>query len=204
MVAVSDASLAEFKRIYKKKYGKDISDADARDAAQRLLNFFKILIDVDKKERARQFKLKEHPKGYHLTDGTYSCCICKKYVSGETSWYDKHGIKCMVCQRAVEKRQVPISVCKNKGGWYATWELEYYYKLKPPTTRKFIRNGTLKARVVPHEDGSPYFYLFLVKDNPGVLQSKPNPKITQVDERTITVESPGLTLGMSSRRPLNR
>ena len=186
----------------KKEYGKDISDADARDAAQRLLNVFKILLDVDKKERARQLKLKEYPKGYHLTDGTYSCCVCGKQVSGEGSWYDKHGIKCMLCQRAVEKRQIPISVCNNKDSWYATWELGYYYKRKSPTIRKLVRNGILKVRIVPHENGTPYFYVFLVRDNPGILQPKPKLKITRIDERTISVESPALTLGDPQPKPI--
>ncbi|TSC72623.1 MAG: Uncharacterized protein G01um101438_340 [Parcubacteria group bacterium Gr01-1014_38] len=199
MATVTEKSLAEFKRIYKKEYGKDIGDAEARDAAQRLLDVFKLLLDVDKKERARQLKLKESPKGYHLTDGTYSCCVCGKQVSGEGSWYDKHGIKCLLCQRAVEQRKIPVSVCTNKDSWYATWELAYYYKLKSPTIRKLVRNGTLKARIVPHENGSPYFSVFLVKDNLGVLQPKPKPKIVHVDERTITVESPGLTLGITSQ-----
>ncbi len=46
---ISQEHLDEFKKIYKDKYWKDLSDKDALDMATSLLNFVKIIVEEDEK-----------------------------------------------------------------------------------------------------------------------------------------------------------
>jgi len=47
---LSQKSVDEYKKIFKKVYKKDITDEEAREQGQRLINFFEILIDIDKRK----------------------------------------------------------------------------------------------------------------------------------------------------------
>lgn len=47
---LSNKAIRGFKEIYKKEYGKDISDMEAREQGEKLVNFFEVLIKIDKKE----------------------------------------------------------------------------------------------------------------------------------------------------------
>ena len=49
IMQISQEHLDEFKRIYKDKFWKDLSDKDALDMATSLLNFVKIIVEEDKK-----------------------------------------------------------------------------------------------------------------------------------------------------------
>jgi hypothetical protein len=57
---ISKEALKEFKRIYKKKFGEDISDKDALDEATNLLNLYKAVYlpvtrtDYDKLQKRRE------------------------------------------------------------------------------------------------------------------------------------------------------
>ncbi|MFH0873377.1 MAG: hypothetical protein V1846_00850, partial [Candidatus Komeilibacteria bacterium] len=109
-------------------------------------------------------------------------------VTGDTSWYDKNGIKCMTCQRALDKHLIPVSACKNNASWYSIWEFDYYFGVKSRTINKFVHLGKLKARVVPREDGGVHFQLFLIKDNPGVLPEKPKSHLVEDKDGLTHVE----------------
>ena len=126
-------------------------------------------MDVNREDQKRKAKLKEHPDGFFLDSGTYSCCICKSSFHGSELWFDKHGVKCRVCQRAVKRGFVPLEVFENKGAWYNMRELDHRFKIKSPTARKLIRTGDLKAHIISDADGKPYFYIFLVRENPNHL-----------------------------------
>jgi len=47
---LSQKSVDEYKKIFKKIYKENITDEEAQEQGQRLLNFFKILIKIDKRE----------------------------------------------------------------------------------------------------------------------------------------------------------
>ncbi|QQR54583.1 hypothetical protein IPG41_05320 [Candidatus Peregrinibacteria bacterium] len=190
---LSDEAVREFQEIYKKKYGKEISHAEAYESASRLLGLFEVLLKGAQVERARKLRLKDEPKGFHINGGPYTCFICGKYVSDEETWYDKYGIKCLVCQRAVEKRVVPGKICQDKDSWYSMWELDHYFKIKHQTARKLIRQGKLKARVITSQDDDAYCFVFLIKENL-ILGLKPRSTLvkhengrfsTSLEERTI-------------------
>ena len=41
---LSDKAIQEFKSIYREEFGEDISDAEAEEAAERVLRFFEIIL----------------------------------------------------------------------------------------------------------------------------------------------------------------
>jgi hypothetical protein len=157
---LSEESIEEFKAIYKKQYGTELDDAKARESARNLMNFVKALYDCAIKEAKRKHRLKKEPNGYHLTDGTYNCSICYTTVTGEKSWYDKWGAKCLLCQKAVETGAVPGFACRERNSRYLLWELKSDFGIHSSTARKMAREGKLKARIVTSENGHPYEYVF--------------------------------------------
>lgn len=161
----SEESIKEYKEIYKKEFGEDISDNEARTQATRLLNFFRVLYEVDKKDKIRKAKLKDHPKGFHLEDGVYNCIVCHRYISGENSWYDKSGPKCLDCQRAIDKKVIPRYVCKDRDSWYSMLDLKNKFGVHPATAEKMMREGKLEAKAIKDKEGKDYFYIFIKKEN---------------------------------------
>ena len=48
---LSDKAIQEYKKIFKKEFGQDLTDAEAREQGERLVLFFKTLIDIDQREK---------------------------------------------------------------------------------------------------------------------------------------------------------
>lgn len=173
-MGLSKKAIDEFKEIYKNKYKTELSDAEASEGANNLIGLFRVLYESHIKELQRKHRLKKEPEGFHITDGTYNCLVCHREISGNESWYDRWGIKCLLCTKAVKEGVIPSFVCKDRDSWYAMWELERKFGIKHPTARKLVRQGKLKARIVPYEDGSPYEYIFLKKENPDLVDPDRN------------------------------
>lgn len=172
MVLLSEERVKEFQKLFEKEYGKKLTMAEASEAAHNLVNFFDTLLQIERKEQDRKHRLKTEPKGFHLTDGTYTCIICHTSVTGASSWYDKYGIKCLTCQRATEKGNIPPSVFENRDGYYDLWHLQDKFGIHSATARKMVKTGELKAVIVETENGKPYHYLFSAKDNMDALRVK--------------------------------
>lgn len=162
----TEKQIKEFQEIYKKEYGKELSYKEASEAAYNLISFVELLYEIGLKEAKRKRKLKENPKGFHLTDDTYTCCICHDSITGDNTWYDKNGIKCLNCQRALDKKKIPAKVCHDRDSWYAMWELNSEFNIKYQTAQKMIREGKLKARIITNKDNKPHCYIFIKKENP--------------------------------------
>ncbi|EKE11014.1 MAG: hypothetical protein ACD_15C00154G0002 [uncultured bacterium] len=171
MVLLLDESVNEFREIFKKEYGKELTMQEASDSAHNLVNFFDVLLKIESKDQERQHRLKKEPKGFHVYDGIYNCVICHKAVTGDESWYDKYRVKCLTCQKATDKGIIPAKVFKNRKNWYAMWELKDKFGIHSATARKMIRTGELKAIIIENEDGKPYEYIFLADENKEVLKS---------------------------------
>lgn len=185
---LDDKSIQKFKDIFEEDYGKKFTWEEAYDAAHNLVGYFELLLEIDHKEKLRKQKLKQHPNGFHI-EGTYSCCLCGAQTSDDDLWYDKYGIKCMLCQKAVEKRIVPVKACKGDNSWYSMSDLSDYYGLHTATTRKLAREGKLKARIVLRADGNPHFYVFMIKENPKLKNPKPQIELIRNGD-TITQKYP--------------
>jgi|APSaa5957512622_1039677.scaffolds.fasta_scaffold47966_2 peptidase E len=169
---ISNKNLQEYREIYLKEYGKEISDDEAREAIHNLVGLFDILIKVDRKEQSRKIKLKDEPNGFHVMDGTYNCGICNRLVSGIDSWYDKYGTKCITCQRAVNNNIIPGKICHNKDLFYTLSDLKYDLKIHSATARKMIRGGKLKERLIKDKNNKPYEHIFLIEENLKTLPNK--------------------------------
>jgi len=155
----------EFKGIFKNTYGKELSDQEAADSARNLLGFFDALRRIAEKEVEMEKRLKKEPAGFHIINDIYNCSICGRAITGEESWYDRWGAKCLLCQEAVDDGSVPGFVCKEKDSWYSMWALKNKFDIKHQTAGKLVRQGILKARIVLTQNGSPYEYVFLKKEN---------------------------------------
>ena len=168
-MSLSKESIDKFKEIYKQQFGKEISDEKAYEGANSLVNLVDTLIKLNAKELQRKDRLKKEPGGFTLDDGEYSCSICHQQQPEGQIWYDKWGVTCATCRKAVQTGAVPSFVCENRNSWYPMWQLENKFGIKHPTARKLVREGKIKARIVPAENGNPYEYVFLKKDNPELV-----------------------------------
>jgi hypothetical protein len=164
----------KLKEFLEKEYGRVVSDEEVSKST----DFIHILADImvsNTLEQARRLtKLEEYPKGFHLDKTGYTCIICDRAASGENSWYDSNGLKCMACQQAINKRIIPVSVAKNKDSYYTSFQLDLGFNLDWKIRRRWVKQGLLKDRIIPGKDGKGvHLQLFLLKDNKGFL---PPPK----------------------------
>jgi len=162
-------SIDEFKDICKKEYGKELTDAEASEAAHDLVGFFDLLMKIDWRNEQMKLRLKKEPDGFPMTDGIHTCGVCGRQVPDGESWYDWWGVKCRLCQKAVKDGVIPGFVCAEKDSHYTTWQLKDYFGIAYQTAMKQVRQGKLTARVVLAENGKPYEYIFLKKENPHLI-----------------------------------
>lgn len=168
----SNERIQEIKEILEKQHGREFTWEEACEAERTLIGLAEICYDHWKEQVRRDKKLEESPKGFHLEGVGYSCSICGGSASQEQSWYDKYGIKCMTCQRAIDRKEIPASLAKNKDAWYSKYDLEYNFNLKGPKLREWIKKGIIHVRTVTHESGGAHYQLFLIKDNKDFLPPK--------------------------------
>ncbi|MFA5877915.1 MAG: hypothetical protein WC845_00940 [Candidatus Staskawiczbacteria bacterium] len=168
-MSISKERIDDFKEIFKKEYGKELTDAEAYESAHNLLGFVQVLYDIHRKEVQRKYRLRKEPQGFNLTDGIYDCSICRQQQPEGQIWYDKWGITCSTCRKAVQTGVVPSFICNQRHSWYPMWQIESNFGIKWQRARKMAREGTLKAKIVPAENGNPYEYIFLKKENPELV-----------------------------------
>lgn len=171
MVHLTQEDVDRFNDTFEKEFGTKYSNEEAWEATHNLVGFFKLLTEIEIENLKRKERLKTEPKGFHLEDGPYNCRICSTYVNGEDSWYDKYGIKCLDCQRAQEKKIIPVSAVKDTDSWFSSCQLKDKLGIRYQTAQKLIREKKLKARTVLNDNGGVHFQIFLIKDNEGFFKS---------------------------------
>jgi len=169
---VSDKKIQEMKDILEKRGGKEVTWTEASDASTRLSGLMELLLKHAQEDWMREQKLKEYPKGFSLGGVGYSCFICGQGTSLNGNWYDKYGIKCMVCQDSINRKEIPASLSKDKESWYSKYDLEGSFNLKAPTLRGWIKRGIIKARTLTYNGKGIHYQVFLIKDNKGFLPPK--------------------------------
>lgn len=132
----------------------------------------KFMEEWEEKQKALAKRLEENPKGFHREGVGYTCAICGDGTSEGDNWYDKYGIKCLVCQKAIDKKEIPASLSKNKDGWYTKNDFDSYFNVKGQTLQKWIRQGIVKPRTVTRYGEGVHTQLFLIKDNKDFLPPK--------------------------------
>lgn len=183
---LSDDRIREFHEILKKKRGKDVTWEEAQEEAYHLARFAEVVYDIVQEDHRRENRLKKEPKGFLLDEVGYTCAICGRYTGENEAWYDKYGIKCITCQKGIDKKQIPASMAKNEDAWYSAYDLQSRFNIKSPTLRKWVRKGILKARSITNESGGTHVQIFLIKDNKDFLPPK---KLT--DSHTISEKKDG-------------
>jgi hypothetical protein len=172
-MAMSDKHVQEFKEIYEKKKGEPVSDEEAREGAESLYRLFEILWDGAREDQARKNRLKKAPDGFEL-EGSYSCCVCRNTAHGVNHLFTKLGINCKDCYRALKDGTIPTYVAQNRDSYFLDWQLKSEFDIHPATVRKYVKDGTLKARIVRDENGRSHEHIFLKRENPALVQ-KYNP-----------------------------
>lgn len=164
MINVSDKYLGEFKQLCKKEGIKYETEAEYREAANNLVNFVDLLVQMGMEHDGWDKRLEKEPKGFALPSEGRSCSLCHKMVFGEV-WYDKWGMKCMNCHEAFKKKIIPGYVFKDRDNekHITDSRLADISGLHIQTIRKLIRQGKIKARKVP---GGPV--VILRKENPNI------------------------------------
>ena len=172
MPNLSEEKIQEFKDILEKEKAEDVSWEEATESAYNLLGLVEILYKQSIEEIGRKKKLEENPKGFHLEGEGYTCFICRNSISNKETWYDKYGIKCLVCQKAIDKKIIPATITKNEDNWYSKYDLESRFNIDRHALNRFIKQGILKPRIVPNSTGKPHVKIFLIKDNKDTLPPK--------------------------------
>ncbi len=169
---LSDELIQKFKDLTEKKQGEKISWEEAKEGVSSFLRLMELFYKQATIDHKRQLKLKEHPKGFHIEGQGYTCAICYGSISDEETWYDKWGIKCLLCQKAIDKKIIPGSVAKNDNTWYSEHDLHTRFNIDKRAMKEFVKAGVLKPRIVPNASGRPHVYIFMIKDNKDTLPPK--------------------------------
>ncbi|HMP28250.1 MAG TPA: hypothetical protein PKD85_01535 [Saprospiraceae bacterium] len=174
---ISDKQLEEFQKLMQKSYGKRLSNDEARDSAQRLLGLVKMSVNCEIQANQRKERLITEPEGFCVGGRGYTCPACSNHTSEGENWYDKWGLKCTTCQKALDKKIIPGSVFIKENSWYSEYDLQDRFNIKKPTQIKWIKDGLLKSRIIPNLDNRGIrARLYLLKDNKYFLPPK---KITE-------------------------
>ncbi len=172
MAQLSDKSIQEFKDLMEKESGKEVSWEEAAESGRRLVGLFEIVMKGQMDKDGWDRRLEKEPKGFALPGNGRNCAVCGSATREDTNWYDKWGIKCITCQKAIDKRKIPGSIAKTSDNRYSPYELESRFGIKKATQTKWVKEGILNARIVPTENGKVHYYIFLVKDNKKFLPPK--------------------------------
>ncbi|MGG9959990.1 hypothetical protein [Ferruginibacter sp. SUN106] len=183
---IRDKEIQEMKEMLQEQHGREFFWEESRKAIHDLQILADISLELMEEEWIREEKLKEFPKGYHLDENSYRCKICEGTAKGDNSWYDKYGIKCMICQNAINEKIIPAALAKNKESWYSTDEMESYFNITGPLLNKYIKQGLIKERVILNPKNKRHLQLFLLKDNKEVLPPK-----KLLESRIVTVDRKG-------------
>ncbi len=191
-MAITDQSLQKYKEILERDSKRKWSDDEVREAIERLTQFASLIIDIFLEEKKKERKLEEFSNGYHLDDreGQYHCNICYRYITGEETWYDKYGLKCMDCQRNIDNGTIPGKICKNEDLWFKNWQLKSDLGIHPMTAKKLVREGKLKVRNLIDTTGKPYFQVYLVSENKEFLKTVKWKKKNRTNPVMVDKEGP--------------
>jgi hypothetical protein len=191
-MAISNEHIQELKEAMEKD-GKEVSWEEASKAVELMEMLANIAFDNWLETRHREKKLKEFPKGYTLDeDKRHVCAVCRNATPKGENWYDKYGIKCLLCQRAIDTGVIPAFVAKFEDSWYTSYDLERSFKLKSPILKRWIKEGIIKNRVILNGEGKTHLQLFLLKANKDFL-----PRKKMVESRMVREEKDGQTWHLS-------
>lgn len=121
-------------------------------------------------EAIRKRRLEKEPDGFILNDGNigYTCGICSESISGDNTWWDLKGIRCLDCQRNLKDGVIPLEIFEDDYGhdvFVKRWQLKSNYGIYSASIKKLQSDGKLKGRDLKREDGTVYETLYVVSEN---------------------------------------
>ncbi len=168
---MENIDIQKLKTGLEKEHGREFTMEEATQAKWDIEKFVNIFMEFADEEIRRKNKLIENPNGF-LFDRQGRCSICHDYAEEGNLWFDKYGLKCMNCQKAINEKIIPASIAINEDSWYSKYELQKYFNIRGAYLSKCIKQSLLKNRIVQNENGKVHFQIFLIKDNKGVLPPK--------------------------------
>jgi ribosomal protein S26 len=159
---------------------KEFSFEHAMEMAENMLHLARVLAPMQQEQDRLKRKLKDFPEGFHLEGKGYSCFICYSSCSQEETWYDQNGIKCMTCQGAVDRGEIPATAA-DKETWYSRYDMENCFGVNRHVVKRWVKEGILKVRSVKRNNYE-HVQLLLIEDNKEVLPPKELVKSQSVNE----------------------
>ena len=132
----------------------------------------KLMEEIKAEDESRAKRLLESPQGFRLDGTGYSCRICGNGTPQGDNWFDAHGIKCLVCQKAIDEGEIPPTVASDRDSWYTKYDFESLFNVKSQTLRKWVRQGIVKPRDITYYGKGSHYQLFLIEDNKDFLPPK--------------------------------
>ncbi|HSU27046.1 MAG TPA: hypothetical protein VLJ68_01615 [Chitinophagaceae bacterium] len=163
--------LQKLKALLEKAHGRAMTEDELIQSFWFVKRLANTICDSSRREDAYKKMLEENPKGFQI-EGGFTCLVCGLSVLNENFWYDKNGIKCMSCQKALDKKLIPKSAINNKDSWYSIYDLEQFFNIDRADLTKYVKSSLLKKRIVPSDRRKPHLEIFLIKDNKDVLPPK--------------------------------
>ena len=162
---------------------KEFDWEKAYKCADGLLKLSELCLDMWKEDQRWERKLKDSPQGLRA-EGAYHCAICDhtERSKGE-HWRDQHGTRCLLCQDAIDRGEIPATVASDEDSWYSTSDLEHAFAVKAKVIRRWVKNSVLKAHTIAREGERFPFQLFLIEENKDILPPKQLVKNKFVKER---------------------
>ncbi len=162
---------------------KEFDWEKAYKCADGLLRLSELCLDQWKEDQRWERKLKESPNGLRV-EGAYYCIICDHHEREKGGhWLDQHGTKCLLCQDAIDRGEIPATVASDEDSWYSTSDLEHAFAIKAKVCRRWVKEGILKAHTITRPGERFPFQLFLIEENKDTLPPKPLVKNKFVKER---------------------
>lgn len=174
----------EFEKLYLKIFGKASLNITTRYQITQLKHLADMWIDEYFDKLAMNHRLEREPKGFHLDKNGKSCCICGRHMKAESSWFDKIGLRCITCKKAIDDKVIPENACRHKENWYTEEEFKEIFEVDDQTIEKIIKSGELKPRNIIALDGkSLWFRIFIDKENTEVKYEYAIKMLTRLNER---------------------
>ncbi|MDQ1150493.1 hypothetical protein [Sphingobacterium zeae] len=162
----------KIRKILEKERGGNVSEMEVEECE----NFLKLLSEITmnnlETEMEWELKLKQFPEGFQLDGDGRNCGICNQPMGKGKGWYDRYGLKCIVCQKALTDHVIPASLLKNKDSFYTETELNIFFNMKRRVLDCWIKKGIVSVRVIKDIDSRIHMRLFLLRDNKNFFPPK--------------------------------
>jgi hypothetical protein len=111
-------------------------------------------------------RLKDEPRGFAVKESKYACQVCGLPTDEDNSWFDKNGLKCLTCQKAIKDKIIPPSVSRNRSLWFSELEMKQHFQLNDKTLNKLLKSGKIHCRNIMTLSGKTiWFRVFVEREN---------------------------------------